>query len=226
VVVRGSGSRGGRDPSLGEEISAASLPVWRTSRLKDVDRPSITLGEIVSPAGWPVCAECGFDASVISETRAGEAIRTLGARYHEYLTCPRITEDPDVLRRRPSPDTWSALEYAAHMRDVIALWGWALHQTLSRDRPILPAGDSELPDRVAFEAAYNTQDPLAVDRELLANAERMAIKVSTIGSEQWQRTAVFGDIEVSPLWIVCKVAHEGHHHELDMERSLRLTRTD
>ena len=79
---------------------------------------------------------------------------------------------------------------------------------------------SRPPDQVA-EADYNGQDPATVERELSANAERMARKVAKVSAEQWLRTARFGESEISPLWIVRKVAHEGHHHLLDIEKSLR-----
>jgi hypothetical protein len=165
------------------------------------------------------CAECGFDGSVISETNAEAAIRTLGLRYHVALRDLGFEENSDALRQRPNPHTWSALEYAAHMRDVIAVWGFALHRTLTENQPRLPSADPGLPDRAATEASYNTQDPTTVDWELSANADRMANKVPAVGSRQWRRTAVFGDTEVSPLWIVRKVAHEGHHHLMDISRS-------
>ena len=112
------------------------------------------------------------------------------------------------------------------MRDVVALWGWALHRTLSDDNPELPAADSELPNRVAAEAGYNGQDPATVERELSANGERMARKVGAVSAERWLRTARFGEVEINPLWIVRKVAHEGHHHLLDIEKSLRASRSD
>jgi hypothetical protein len=167
------------------------------------------------------CLECGFEASAVSEANAEQTIRSLGTRCQAALRSGSSTEPSDGrLRARPEPGTWSALEYAAHVRDVVALWGWALHRTLSDDTPELPAADPGLPDRVAAEADYNGQDPAAVERELSANAERMAAKVATVSAERWLRTARFGEIEISPLWIVRKVAHGGHHHLLDIEKSL------
>lgn len=171
------------------------------------------------------CAECGFVATVVSPSSAEAAVHALGGRYQAVLAGAGREEITDaVLRRRRDADTWSALEYAAHMRDVIALWGWALHRTLTEDRPQLPPADPDLPDRAAAAAAYNDQDPLLVSQELSENAERMAKKVATIKPDQWHRVALFGDAEVTPLWIVRKVAHEGHHHLQDIDRSLRVVR--
>lgn len=164
------------------------------------------------------CAECGFEAAVIVPESAAETVRGLGGSYRNKLIHPAI--DDSILRHRQEPTTWSALEYAAHVRDVIALWGWALHRTLTEDQPQLPRPDPGLPDRAAAETSYNDQDPVTVVAELAANAERMAKKVATIASDQWQRSAIFGELYVTSLDIVRKVAHEGHHHLLDIEQCL------
>ena len=169
----------------------------------------------------PQSCACGFEASTVSTANAERLLRDLASRYEAALS----TEDAaglidGRLRRRPSPDTWSALEYACHVRDVIALWGWALHHTLNETFPQLPAVEADLPDRVAAENDYNGQDPAAVTSQLSANAERMAGKVATMRPEQWGRSARFGDVDIDPLWIVRKVAHEGHHHLGDIQRCL------
>ncbi|HLX90019.1 MAG TPA: DinB family protein, partial [Acidimicrobiales bacterium] len=169
----------------------------------------------------PECPECGFDGSAISELNAEEAIWTLGPRYHAVLFGTGVDQNSDSrLRQRPAPHTWSALEYAAHMRDVISLWGFGLHQLLTVDDLRLPAVEADLPDRVAAESDYNSQGSTTVSEELAQNAQRMSRKVATISADQWRRRAWFGDVEVTPLWIVRKVAHEGHHHLMDIERSL------
>lgn len=167
------------------------------------------------------CHECAFESVAVSEANAAETVRSLGPRYQDALRGRGSTKPSDAqLRARPEPGTWSALEYAAHMRDVVALWGWALHRMLIDQTPELPPADPGLPDRAAAEANYNSQDPASVERELSANVERMARKVATIRPRQWLLIARFGETEINPLWIVRKVAHEGHHHLLDIERSL------
>lgn len=167
------------------------------------------------------CSECQFVASATRPTNAEETVRAIGVRYRESLA-KMEAQDPDgrMIRKRPDPNTWSVLEYAAHMRDVIAMWGWALHRTLTDDRPQLPAVDPGLPDRAASESAYNSQDPFTVARELSDNAERMARKTATIAPDQWQRTALFGEMQITALDIVRKVAHEARHHLQDIHRSV------
>jgi hypothetical protein len=219
-VLRMKDRRALLDANLRTSLQAIKTVVERDRRLASED--SIEAGTRNESVGLEACSECGFNASAVSQNNAEEIVRSLGKRYEMALrTGP--AEPPDVwLHTRPEPGTWSALEYTAHMRDVVALWGWGLHRTLSDEVPELPSGDPGLADREAANADYNSQDPATVVQDLSANSERMAKKIATITSEQWLRRAHFGEIEITTLWIVRKVAHEGHHHLLDIEKALRV----
>jgi len=170
------------------------------------------------------CEECGFEATTVTPANAEETVRGLARRYRAPLTRLLAGEDDGVLRRRPGPDTWSALEYAAHVRDLIALWSQALHRALTEDRPVLARPDPDIAERFAAEQAYNTLDPATVAAELAANAERMAAKLGSVAADQWQRAVRFGAEELTALDLARKVAHEGGHHLLDVGRSLRAAR--
>jgi hypothetical protein len=171
------------------------------------------------------CEECGFAAATVTAENAEASIRSVSGRYRAPLSRFLEGEDPNqILRRRPDADTWSALEYAAHMRDVIALWGSTLHLALTQDHASLPLPDPSIADRYAADRSYNDQDPSTVAGEITANADRMAVKVAQIGRGQWERLVTVGDEEMSCLAIVAKVAHEAHHHLLDIGRSLRSAR--
>ena len=55
---------------------------------------------------------------------APDALRAFGKRYRIPLTRGLKGEDLDaLLRAHPIEDTWSALEYACHVRDVIEVSG-------------------------------------------------------------------------------------------------------
>jgi hypothetical protein len=173
------------------------------------------------------CPECGFEADTVDPHTAEATLRTMRGRYQTSFSQVLSQKDAAaVLRRRPDANTWSALEYAAHMRDVIALWGSALHRVLNEVRPEFFGLDPDLPDRFAAQTSYNSQDPSVVAQEFAANAERLAKKVATIAPDQWQRLAIFGEEQMTALAIVRKVAHEGHHHLLDIERCLGVSRTE
>jgi hypothetical protein len=171
------------------------------------------------------CDECGFEAAAVTAVDAADTIRAFGRRYRAPLTRFLPGEDGAALvRQRPDATTWSALEYAAHVRDVLALWGWALNKALTEDRPKLPAPDRDIADRTAAQQDYKAQDPITVTNDLAANAERVAAKVDGMGADGWERVVIIGDEELSSMAIVHKIAHEGHHHLLDIGRVLRTVR--
>jgi len=170
------------------------------------------------------CEECGWRAASVTTGNAESTVRDLGRRYRAPLTRLLPGDPDDLLRRRPSTATWSALEYAAHVRDVIALWGGALHKLLTEERPVVPRPDPSIADDAAAAGDYNTLDAMTTADELAANADRMARKIAIIRAEQWDRVIVLGDEEMTAIAVVRKVAHEGAHHLLDIGRSLRAAR--
>jgi hypothetical protein len=172
----------------------------------------------------PPCEECGFDFEADSAAEGIAALRSLPRRYRAPLTRFLPGEDGDtIVRGRPDETTWSALEYAAHMRDVIMLWGWGLNVVLKEDHPVIPVpSQSDLDERTS---AYATLDPATVADELAANAERMAAKADAVGEDGWERAGDFGGDNITALDILRKVNHEGHHHLLDIGRVLRAVRS-
>ncbi len=72
--------------------------------------------------GW-TCDERGFDFDDAYPVNiATESIGKTGKRLRAPLTRGLPNEDLlEVLRTRPEPDQWSALEYACHVRDALDL---------------------------------------------------------------------------------------------------------
>jgi hypothetical protein len=170
------------------------------------------------------CQECGWQAASVTTENAEVTVGDLGSQYR--LALARLPTDPhDVLRRRPTAHVWSALEYAAHVRDVIALWSGALHKLLTEDNPVLPRPDPSIADETAAAGDYNALVPATTADELAANANRMARKIATIDADQWDQVIVLGDEEMTAMAIVRKVDHEGSHHLMDIRRSLRAARS-
>ena len=83
------------------------------------------------------------------------ALRSLGGRWRRQLA-----DAGGDLRPRPEPDTWSAIEYAAHSRDVTMLHAYGVKEALTRDEPTFP----EITDDQLNAAAstYADADPQAV----------------------------------------------------------------
>jgi hypothetical protein len=168
------------------------------------------------------CEECGFDYEATGPADIPGAIRSFARRYRAPLSRFLPGEDADaVVRQRPAPGTWSALEYAAHVRDVFAQYeGW-ITRCLTEERPVL---EGPAPDDAAAERRYNDDDPAAVAEALAANAERLAATTEAVGDDGWARVGMRGDEERTVLFTARRTVHEGNHHLLDIGRGLRAVR--
>ena len=94
------------------------------------------------------CAACDFDGAAYGPSQLLDAIRELGPQWRRLLL-----DAGDDLRLRPAPETWSALEYAAHSRDVTALHVFGVEQALTIDEPRFPdIAASELVERALQRA--------------------------------------------------------------------------
>jgi hypothetical protein len=162
------------------------------------------------------CAECGFDGSRLTVGDAITALRSMRRRWGELF------EDvpDDVLRKRPAPKVWSALEYAAHTRDVVAMNGWGMAKLLDGELPEVP--DIPPEDEVA-DHGYNSLDPKAVLDELGANAERMAARAErVVGTDPWARTAASGGPDAG--YVLRHAVHDASHHLKDVSKGLESLR--
>jgi len=170
----------------------------------------------------PPCAECGFDYEALAVADIPAAIRAFAKRYRAPLSRFLPGEDGDaVVRQRPAPATWSAVEYAAHVRDVFARYaGWMGHM-LAEDRPVLEGAS---PDELAEQRRYHESDPVAVADALAANAEALATVVDGVPDGAWDRIGLRRDMEWSVLFMSRRAVHEGSHHLLDIGRGLRAVR--
>jgi hypothetical protein len=177
------------------------------------------------PAVDGTCDECGFDYDGVPDAEVADRLRSFGRRYRAPLTrgLPGEVLD-DLVRKRPAPDVWSALEYACHVRDVFAGQRGRMALALAEDRPSFePMGRDE---RVVRDR-YNEQDPAAVADALAANADAMADACLALTDAEWDRTGIYGypaPTERSLRWVARHTIHEGHHHLLDVGRSLRHAR--
>ena len=83
------------------------------------------------------CPECAFDPNGYGPDDLPGALAVLGKRYRAPLTRLLPGEDAGLLRAHPIAGTWSALSYACHVRDVLALFDERIRRMLAEDRPSL-----------------------------------------------------------------------------------------
>jgi len=168
------------------------------------------------------CDECGYSDESVTAADAIAAVRKFGKRYRAPLTRFLPGEDGDkVLRQRPAPGVWSALEYAAHVRDVFGWYDERVRASLAEDRPVFESPSHE---EVAEAERYNEQDPVAVVDALAANADRLADTLEAVPDDGWDRVHVRWGQERSVLLVARRAVHEGNHHLLDIGRGLRKVR--
>ncbi|NJC23468.1 hypothetical protein BJ994_002544 [Arthrobacter pigmenti] len=121
------------------------------------------------------CEGCGLDAGAFPPADIPDRIR---ADLPHWRT---VLERSDVANR-PDAGTWSPLEYAAHVRDVFALFIERTDLMLREEDPLFANWDQ---DRTAAEKNYAAEDPAAVQGELTAAGEAYAARLE--GISDWER---------------------------------------
>lgn len=171
------------------------------------------------------CDECGFEYDSVSVDELPDALRGLSRRYRAPLTRFLPGEDGDALvRAHPIEGAWSALEYACHVRDVLAVQRGRLELAMQQDTPRFePMGRDE---RVVNDR-YNEQSPAEVVDQLDENARALGDAFEALSDEQLERTGIYNwpePAERTMTWLGRHTVHEGAHHLLDIGRVLRAAR--
>jgi S-DNA-T family DNA segregation ATPase FtsK/SpoIIIE len=161
------------------------------------------------------CEECGFDYDELPEDQIARALRMLPAPFGTVLAT-----DPETLRAHPIAGVWSALEYAAHLRDVLRVQRDRVEQALVEDEPsVEPMGRDEL----VTTDRYNEQDPVTVEQELTIAARELAKLFEGLDPAALSRTVIYNYPTRAPrtvAWIGRHTVHEGRHHLRDIEHVL------
>jgi hypothetical protein len=159
------------------------------------------------------CDECGFDGSRYDNASLLDALRALGPRWRSSLSAAGAE-----LRDRPGPEVWSALEYAAHSRDIIALHVFGVEQALALDEPSFPPIGDDLAESAA--ATYASADPVVVVDALEENAKRLAQLAEDAVPGNWSRGLTDGGNRRDVRRLLEHALHDSLHHLLDVERGL------
>lgn len=161
------------------------------------------------------CDECGFVYEDVPVADIPARLRALGPPYAEALR-----HDGDDLRAHPIDRTWSALEYACHLRDVLLVQRERLALALAEDEPTFTPMRRE--ERV-IELRYNEQATAEVAKQLAAAAGALADAFADLGEDQWQRRVIYNYPKPwsrTLAWVGQHTVHEGVHHLGDVERVL------
>lgn len=175
-------------------------------------------------SGGYVCPECGLDYDTVKPLDTIRAVRSFPYRYRS-LVKELYQQEPDaegIMRRRPEPSTWSALEYTAHVADAIDTMAPIIRRMIVEDNPSIPSSDNE--DRVDTEDYNSLAVPEALSR-LESSCSDLGMTLDCLGAEDWTRTGQFDFGERDALAIARNAVHEGSHHLRDIESNLKPMRT-
>ncbi len=161
------------------------------------------------------CDECGFEYDLAEAPAAGPAI-VQGVGEFVVMLSDRAVD----LRTRRQPQTWSPLEYACHLRDVLLVQRERVLAARRFDRPSFdPMGRDE---RVEHDG-YADQDADDVVRQFIDAAHLFANVLSRLGANDWERTVMYNyptRLERSLRWVAVHTVHEVRHHLVDIRRQL------
>ena len=162
------------------------------------------------------CEVCGF---AWAEVDRGEIARRVDAGTTDIAAL--IVADPERSALRPSPQRWSATQYAAHVRDVL---------NAIRDRLVIGLVE----DNPTFNAMYRDErvnlglydgDPAGAVADELRAATAMFIRLfGAVDPEQLGRPVQYGvpvPTERTLVWMGQQAVHEVEHHRDDIVENLR-----
>ena len=155
------------------------------------------------------CPDCGFDSARFPREEVGNEIVAMLPAWRALLADPRA-------RTRPNDHTWSATEYACHVRDVYRLYLYRLDLMLTQTDPHFENWDQ---DQTAVDDHYDQQDPAEVALELAAAADMLSARFATVGAGEWQRTGVRSDGAAFTIDTFARYfLHDPLHHLWDIEQ--------
>lgn len=154
------------------------------------------------------CDQCGYDYAAL---RRDQLTTALSSEVDALIDELAAAQQTDV---RPSPDVWSAHEYACHVRDVLDVQDGRIRLTQVEDVPAFePMGREE---RVA---GYRDVDPHGLPGQIRENADRLIRTLEGLDPGGWERTGIYNypePAERTVAWIVTHTIHEVVHHRRDI----------
>ncbi len=174
---------------------------------------------------WPravtdECPQCGLQPGAEPPEALGAMAVELAAAWREFL----MTADEDYLRTNPEPGVFSPIQYGAHVRDILRVYGDRVLLAMAEDDPVVPTWN---PGEDEWER-YNALDREELAADLEAQADRLAAILDGLDDDAWSRTvtrqALVSGTDAVYRFTVAGIAsyavHEAHHHLLDADGTL------
>jgi hypothetical protein len=124
---------------------------------------------------------------------------------------PLIREvPPEILKRRPAPQKWSAYEHAIHLSQSDSAFRARLDLILSTPDPIIKTIENSLEDEAGAMLEVDLDESL--DRYVRERAS-LVERLKQLTPEQWHKTAVHEAFDHYSVFIMFRhlYLHEIHH---------------
>jgi DinB superfamily len=171
-------------------------------------------GYIVVVSARTRCEECGFRWDEVTADVTGRLTRASDALVDV------LTSAAGRASRRPSPDRWSILEYAGHVRDVLISIRERIVLAVVVERPTGVAMNRE--ERIA-RGLYQHDGVEDVAEELVVQSRLMVKTISSLNERDTRRTLIYSSAtpdEVTVAWAIAQAIHEVEHHLGDVRENL------
>jgi len=154
-----------------------------------------------------LCPECGFDSGAMPLRDADRLLTAAVAQLSRALQ----RHDAAV---RPTPDTWSPLEYACHVRDTCDVFRARIAMVLATDDPTFANWDQ---DATAVQERYAEQDPVKVAGELDVALARLLGQLAAVQPGDRDRPALRSNgSRFTMTTLIRYLVHDPVHHAHDV----------
>ena len=178
-----------------------------------------TVYRIVPLAGdyIEICDECGFNGALVDMGEASAALRSLGDRWASVFS-----HAEELVRRRPAPETWCAVEYAQHSAFAIGAIEWAAGEFVAGRSPDWTQEPKGLAGQFEHEVHDCERFELATTLDILKTAaQSLAAYATSLTPDEQDRTADYGDgLVINTVAVVRHALHDSEHHLLDIRRGI------
>ncbi len=163
-----------------------------------------------------VCDECGFHGGTLDVAATVAAFRALPDRWAALLGA-----DEAMVRARPEPETYCAVEYAQHIIEAIAEIEWAARVFAGGGTPDWDELDEDLFPGVFDHAVHDCGrfDIAETLSTLRGVCDSMAACAESLTPDEQGQVAVYaGDWVLNTTGVIRHALHDAEHHVLDVRR--------
>jgi hypothetical protein len=165
------------------------------------------------------CEGCGFRWSEVTADEVPSRVSVATSSFVHVIETAGANANA-----RPSPERWSILEYAGHMRDVFISIRERIMRACVEDEPV---GTPMYREERVNLGLYRLDTPSIVAKELTTLSALFARTFQSLPEPFLERRLTYSTVtpaKVTILWAGAQAVHEVEHHLADAQENLRLLR--